>query len=143
MKALSRLFAVSLCMVLIFGVPSSARPRKNKSSLSKTTQRVIVFARKTDHGVEYQISKQKYSGKELEYVLGELHIDANKESAVAVILEDNMLLSDVKEVPRMALKAGYTDARAYVYWKGTGRMAEILFGPVLKSTNDPNKLKVQ
>ena len=121
-------------------LPASAGPKKNKSSVSKTTQRVIVFARKTDHGIEYRINKQIYIGKDLDYVLGELHIDANKESAVAVVLEDNMLLSDVKDVPVMALKAGYTDVRAYVYWKRTGRMAEILFGPVLKATADPRKL---
>jgi hypothetical protein len=139
MKVLLRFFVIFLCLGLIFGVVTSASPKKNRSSVSKTTQRVIVFARKTDHGIEYRIKKQTYTGKDLDYVLGELHIYANKESAVAVVLEDNMLLSDVKDVPLMALKAGYTDVRAYVYWKRTGRMAEILFGPVLKATADPNK----
>ena len=99
-----------------------------------------MFARKTDRGIEYRLNKQIYIGKDLDYVLGELHIYANKESAVAVVLEDNMLLSDVKDVPFMALNAGYTDVRVYVYWKRTGRMAEILFGPVLKATSDPVKL---
>jgi hypothetical protein len=143
MKVLLRLFAVSLCIGLIFSVPTSAGPKKKKSSAFQTTQRIIVFARKTNHGIEYRINKQIYSGKELDYVLGELHIDANSESAVAVVLEDNMLLSDVKDVPSMALKAGYTDVRAYVYWKRTDRMAEILFGPVLKATNDSNKLSLR
>jgi len=44
-----------------------------------------------------------------------------KSPAVALVLEDNMFLSDVKDVPIMAVKAGYTDVRAYVYWKRTGR----------------------
>jgi len=140
MKVLLRSFAMFLSLGLILGAPSSAGPKKNKSSVSKTTQRVIVFARKTDHGIEYRLNKQIYIGKDLDYVLGELHIYANKESAIAVVLEDNMLLSDVKDVPVMAVKAGYTDVRAYVYWKKTGRMAEILFGPVLKANADPRKL---
>lgn len=140
MKVLLRFFAIFLCVGLIFGVPASTGTKKKRPSVSKTTQRVIVFARKTNHGIEYRINKRIYTGKELDYVLGELHIDANKESAVAVVLEDNMLLSDVKDVPAMALKAGYTDVRAYVYWRRTGRMAEILFGPVLKATADPRKL---
>jgi hypothetical protein len=139
MKVLLRFFAIFLCFGLMFGVATSAGPKKNRSSVSKTTQRVIVFARKTDHGIEYRINKRIYTGKDLDYVLGELHIDANKESAVALVLEDNMFLSDVKDVPIMAVKAGYTDVRAYVYWKRTGKMAEILFGPVLKDTADPNK----
>jgi len=139
MKALLRVGAIFLCIGLIFVAPASAGPKKNRSSVSKTTQRIIVFARKTDHGIEYRINKQIYTGKDLCYVLGELHIYANTESAIAVVLEDNMFLSDVKNVPAMALKAGYTDVRAYVYWKRTGRMAEILFGPVLKATADPRK----
>jgi hypothetical protein len=143
MKVLLRLFAITLCFGLFFSVPTSAGPKKRKSSGFQTTQRIIVFARKTNHGIEYRINKQIYFGKELDYVLGELHIDANSESAVAVVLEDNMLLSDVKDVPSMALKAGYKDVRAYVYWKGTGRMAEILFGAVLKATTDPNKLALR
>ena len=140
MKVLLRSFAMFLFLGPILGMPSSAGPEKNKSSVSRTTQKVIVFARKTDHGIEYRFNKQIYTGKDLDYVLGELHIYANKESAVAVVLEDNMLLSDVKDVPAMALQAGYTDVRVYVYWKKTGRMAEILFGPVLKATADPRKL---
>lgn len=140
MKIALRSCAFFFCLGLILGMPTSAGPKKNKSSASKTTQRVIVFARKTDRGIEYRLNKQVYVGKDLDYVLGELHIGANKESSVVVVLEDNMLLSDVKDVPAMALNAGYTDVRAYVYWKKTGRMAELLFGPVLKVTADPRKL---
>jgi hypothetical protein len=140
MKVLLRSVAMFFSLGLILGMPSSAEPKKNKSAVSKTTQKVVVFARKTDRGIEYRLNKQIYIGKDLDYVLGELHIYASKESAVAVVLEDNMLLSDVKDVPFMALQAGYTDVRVYVYWKRTGRMAEILFGPVLKATADPRKL---
>jgi hypothetical protein len=43
-------------------------------------------------------------------------------------MEDNMTLSDVKDVPAMALKAGFIEVRAFVYWKGTGNMAEVFFG---------------
>jgi hypothetical protein len=55
-----------------------------------------------------------------------------KDSEVVVMLEDDLLLSDVKEVPAMAMKAGFTDVRAFVHWKGTGNMAEVWFGPVVK-----------
>jgi hypothetical protein len=51
---------------------------------------------------------------------------------VVVVLEDNLLLSDVKDAPAMALKAGFTDVRVVVYWRGTRNMAEVLFGPVVR-----------
>ena len=40
----------------------------------------------------------------------------------------------------MALKAGLSDVRVFVYWKKTGRMAEVLFGPVIKYKEDAGKL---
>jgi hypothetical protein len=32
----------------------------------------------------------------------------------------------------MALNAGFHDVRAFVYWKGTGNMAEVMYGKVMK-----------
>jgi hypothetical protein len=68
----------------------------------------------------------------MDYQLGEWHVDATKDSGIVVVLEDNLLQSDVKDAPAMALKAGFTDVRVFVYWRGTGNMAEVLFGPVVK-----------
>ena len=59
-------------------------------------------------------------------------MDAAEDSGVVIVLEDNLLLSDVKDAPAMALKAGFTDVRVFVYWRGTVNMAEVLFGPVVK-----------
>lgn len=32
----------------------------------------------------------------------------------------------------MAVEAGFNYVRVFVYWKGTGNMAELFFGPVVK-----------
>lgn len=68
----------------------------------------------------------------MHYQLGEWHVNAAKDSGGVVVLEDNLLLSDVKDAPAMALKAGFTDVRVFVYWRGTKNMPEVLFGPVVK-----------
>jgi hypothetical protein len=141
MKVSIRILTILLCSGFLSGVLSApALGKKMKPSVSKADRHIVVFAHKTDRGVEYRMNKQSYTAEELNYALGELHIDAGKRSGVAVVLEDNMQLSDVKAVPGMALRAGFADVRVYVYWKGTGHMAEVLFGPVLKFSADAKNL---
>jgi hypothetical protein len=48
---------------------------------------------------------------ELDYLLGEMHIDATPDSEVVVILEDFMALSDIKVMPAMAMKRDSPFAR--------------------------------
>jgi hypothetical protein len=140
MKLLTKLIAIILCFGLLLSAFSyPAVGKRRKSSEIKTDLRIVVFAHKSDNGIEYRINQQVFTAEGLNYELGELHIGASKRSGVAVVLEDNLQISDVKEVPRMALRAGFDDVRVYVYWKGTGRMAEVLFGPVLKFGLDPKK----
>ena len=50
----------------------------------------------------YAYYGQHYSGRELDYLLGEWHVGADKDSEVVVVLEDNLRLSDVKDVRAMA-----------------------------------------
>jgi hypothetical protein len=141
MKTSIRILAILLCSGFLSGaLATPAFGKKKKSSVSKADRRIVVFAHKTERGIEYRINKQSYSAEELNYTLGELHIDAGKRSGVAVVLEDDMQLSDVKAVPGMALRAGFDDVRVYVYWKSTGHMAEVLFGPVLKFSADAKNL---
>ena len=141
MKLLTRILVIVLCSFLLATAQSSpATGKRKKSSESKIDQKIVVFAHKTEHGIEYRINNESFTDKELNYALGEMHIDASKRSGVAVVLQDDMQLSDVKAIPRMAMSAGFNDVRVYVYWKATGRMAEIVFGPVMKFGLDPSKL---
>ena len=54
---------------------------------------------------------QIYSGKDLDYLLGEPHIYANKEPDMPVVLLDKSVSPESKDVPLMALNAAYTDHR--------------------------------
>jgi hypothetical protein len=122
-----------LALAVVLGAICSlqAAPGTVKSS-GKVKKQILIFAQRQANGIEYVYDGKRYSGRELDYFLGEWHVDAAKDSEVVVVLEDNLPLSDVKEVPAMAMKAGFRDVRAFVYWKGTGNMAEVWFGPVVK-----------
>jgi len=131
---MKRLFCSMLLVIaFFFGVafPGSAGPGKSKKAVKQKKQ-ILIYAHRKGNGIEYVYGEKQYSGKELDYLLGEWHVDASKDSEVVVVLEDNLALSDVKNVPAMAMKAGFTDVRAFAYWKGTGNMAEVWFGPVVK-----------
>jgi hypothetical protein len=122
-----------LALAVILGAICSlqAAPRTLKNS-GKRKKQILIFAQRQVDGIEYLYAGKRYSGRELDYFLGEWHVDAAQDSELVVVLEDNLPLSDVKEVPAMAMKAGFRDVRAFVYWKGTGNMAEVWFGPVMK-----------
>src|SRR5207245_4654022 len=49
-------------------------------------------------------------------------------------------LSAITEISEMAINAGFKDIRPFVLWHKTGRMAQIQFGPAIKSTLDPDKI---
>lgn len=131
MKTLIWPLLLVLSVLACLTMPVQAAPGNGKKAV-KSKKQILIYAQRKNAEIEYVHDGKRYSANEMDYQLGEWHIDATKDSEVVVVLEDNLLLSDVKDVPAMALKAGFTDVRAFVYWKGTGHMAEVLFGPVVK-----------
>jgi hypothetical protein len=131
MRAMIRCFVLVLALMLLFIAPAMASPGTTKKVM-KMTKQILIYAQRRNGSIEYLHDDKRYSPQEIDYQLGEWHVDAAKDSGDVVVLEDNLLLSDVKGAPAMALKAGFTDVRVFVYWRGTGNMAEVLFGPVVK-----------
>jgi hypothetical protein len=115
--------------------PLQASPKHKTAKILPKTQ-IVVSARKINGGVEYRIGDARYTRAQLNEYIGERHSSASATSTVAIVLEDSMALSDIKEVPQMALDAGFNYVRVFVYWKGTGNMAELFFGPVVKHNLD-------
>jgi len=101
------------------GPPAPRKFQSEKPAVTKTKRQIIVFASKGEKRITYRMNRQTYTGKELDYLLGERHIDATPDSGVVVILDDRLALSDTKFVPAMALKAGFSDVRVFVYWEKT------------------------
>ncbi|HUN61833.1 MAG TPA: hypothetical protein VMU53_07580 [Candidatus Sulfotelmatobacter sp.] len=114
--------------------PLHASP-KNKSKLLPKNQ-IVVSARRVNGSIDYAIGKFHYSKLALSEVIGELRLSSSASSGILIVLEDTMALSDIKDIPQMALDAGFKNVRVFVYWKGTGNMAELFFGPVVKHNLD-------
>ena len=122
------LFPFVLVAALLLAVPVRSAP-KNKSLLRK---HIVVFAERVDNEIGFRYQGVLYTGRELNDSLGGWHLDASKDSEIVVVLPDDMLLSDIKDVPAMAIRAGFSNVRVFVFWKHSGNMAEVLFGPVVK-----------
>jgi hypothetical protein len=131
MRTMVRSFVFVLALAPLSIAPAIASPGHTKK-VTKMTKQILIYAHRRNGNTEYVHDGKRYSPQEMDYQLGEWHVDATKDSAIVVVLEDNLLLLDVKDAPAMALKAGFTDVRVFVYWRGTGNMAEVLFGPVVK-----------
>jgi len=123
------------CIVLGLLLPFNAvnaGPKKAAAAKILPKNPIIVSARRINGKIEYSIGNLRYSKTSLGESIGEMRLTASPDSDVAIVLEDSMALSDIKEVPEMALSAGFKNVRVFVYWKGSGNMAELFFGPVVK-----------
>jgi len=126
---LAVLFLVALPIATLHASP------KNKSKILPENQ-IVVSARRINGSIDYAIGKSHYSKLDLSEAIGELRLSSSASSGILIVLEDTMALSDIKDVPQMALDAGFKNVRVFVYWKDTGNMAELFFGPVVKHNLD-------
>ncbi len=146
-------FTLAFLLIGTFSVRAQGPSRfKSDDSTSKDKKLpIVVFVRRVDMKLEFELEKVKYTGDQLAFELEELALDRGKDRQIVVILEDSVLMSDFKEVPFLAIDAGFRDVRVFLTWKKTGKMAEVilsrksddlaefLFGPVRKKTKDPQK----
>ncbi|HEY2461420.1 MAG TPA: hypothetical protein VGI16_11455 [Candidatus Acidoferrum sp.] len=111
---------------------------KNKDCKSSECRPIVVTVRRVEKLLTFQLEGNKYLKKDMNYELAELKMEYGQRPVVA-ILEEGTLLTDVQLVPEMAVNAGFTDIRVYAAWPKTGHMAEVLFGPVVKLSNNPRQ----
>jgi hypothetical protein len=148
-------FVFTLTFLLIGALSASAqgasRFKSDDSTSKDKTMPIVVFVRRMNMKLEFVLEDFRYDGDELAFRLGELALERGKDRQIVVILEDSVLMSDFKEVPFMAIDAGFRDVRVFLTWKRSRKMAEVilskktgdlsefLFGPVRKKTKDPKK----
>lgn len=128
--------SISILLSLLLPLISAQAGPANKNSRVLPSARIVVSARRIGGSIEYTIGKLRYTKAALSDAIGEMRLSSSGDSEVIIIMEDTMALSDIKDVPRMALDAGFQNIRIFVYWKGTGNMAEVFFGPVVKHNLD-------
>jgi hypothetical protein len=87
---------------------------------------LVLWVRREDNKLVFEMDKQVYTSREdVGYQLGELALDG-KDRQVAVIIEDTATLSDLKEIPVLALNAGFRKISVFLSWKRNGLMTEML-----------------
>jgi hypothetical protein len=148
-------FVFTLTFLLIGALSASAqgasRFKSEDSASNDQKLPIVVFVRRMNMKLEFVMEDARSGGEELAFKLGEFALERGKDRQIVVILEDSVLMSDFKEVPFMAIDAGFRDVRVFLTWKKSGKMAEVilsrktddlsefLFGPVRKKTKDPRK----
>jgi len=117
-----------------------ARPQQKQEPERKPEKQVVVRVHKSEKGLEYVLDANKYKKRDANYALAELKLQKGADCQVIAIIDDNADLGAITKFSEMAINAGFLDIRPYVYWRETGRMAEIQFGPPIKFTNDADKI---
>jgi hypothetical protein len=133
---LAKLAIACIVFALLLLCHAVSAGHKNTRAKILPKNQIVVSARRVNGEIEYTIGNFHYTKAALSDSMGEMRLNASAESEVVIVLEDTMALADIKEVPQMALSAGFKNVRVFVYWKGTGNMAELFFGPVVKHNLD-------
>ena len=75
------------------------------------------------------------------YWLAEIKLREYNDCQVIPIIDDDVPLGAITQISEMAINAGFKDIRPFIYWKKTGNMAEIQFGPPIKFKLDVRKIE--
>jgi hypothetical protein len=135
---MQRSTAILLILLSLLSTPLLAgRKTKKERVLDMTT--IVIHVRRNDGQLELSFDGKKFSKKELNFQLGEQHLDSARNRRVIVMLDARTtFISDIKIVPEMAVNAGFTDMQAFAVFPDMGNMAEILYGPVRQISDHPD-----
>jgi len=112
---------------------------------------LVIWVRRDDGKLVFEMNNHVYAKDEINDELGELALNG-RDRLIVTLIEDSVLLTDMKEIPKMALDAGFRKFSTFIIWKKTGSMAELLlarhddnyvellYGPAHHATNKPKKL---
>jgi len=99
--------------------------------------RTVVNVKRTGNELEMSIDGKNYSKRDLNFQLAEMHLHVSSKHRVFVLLDESCRLSDIALVTGMAVRAGFTSISAYVVFAKSGNMAELVYGPVEKISDNP------
>ena len=119
------------CYFLLLSGAASAQELKHRTpeaSRGKPACIVVRVYREKD-GLHYEYATGQQAKGDLNYELAEEKLARGRDCRVDIILDESTAVGDLKVVPKMAVDAGFWDIHVYVYWKKSGNMAEVTFGP--------------
>jgi hypothetical protein len=128
----------SLGCVIALGVYAANPDKLNHSD--KKPEQIVVNVHKAEKGLLYEVESSEYKKGDANYLLAEIKLHKGGDCQIIAVVDDRVPLSAITEISEMAINAGFKDIRPFVLWHKTGRMAQIQFGPAIKSTRDPDKI---
>lgn len=133
----------AILVVATISMTGAARQRQRQTEIGSSRQ-LVIRVHNSPKGPQFEM--KSYDGLkrgEANYWLAEIKLRECANCQVIPIIDDDLQLGAITEVCEMAIHAGFKDIRPFIYWRNTGRMAEIQFGPPIKFTTDVQKIEKQ
>ena len=133
------IFALTLTVMVSVAIAAMAQARRDGAEAGKLKQ-VVVLIHRSPKGLEYEMRSYHLKKGDANYWLAEIKLRECTDCQVIPIIDDDVPLGAITQVSEMAINAGFKDIRPFVYWKKTGNMAEIQFGPTIKLSTDAERI---
>lgn len=135
-----------LAIALVLGLAVTPASSRNTTRTVTSHRQIVVFVYQTNRGLRFDLESGIYRGGEYKkvdanYFLADLKLHEGGDCQIIEVVDDRVPLSTITEISEMAINAGFKDIRPFVSWHKTGRMAEIQFGPPIKSTMSAAKIE--
>jgi hypothetical protein len=132
--------AIIFVTCVVVPLATVARPPKDRPEPGKVKQ-IVVRIHRSQAGLEYEMRDYRLKKGDANYWLAEIKLRECDNCQIIPILDDNVELAAITQISEMAINAGFKDIRPFVYWRKTGNMAQIQFGPPIKFTTDTGKIE--
>lgn len=139
MKTTGKIVFTTMIVIVAVAI-AIAQPRRDGPDARKSKQ-IVVLIHRSPNGLEYEMRSYHLKKGDANYWLAEIKLRECTNCQVIPIIDDDVPLGAITQISEMAINAGFTDIRPFIYWKKTGNMAEIQFGPPVRFTPDPQKIE--
>lgn len=138
----TRITIVLFLLALISPALETARGKPRHSPAQRGTARqIVVLVHRSNHGLEYELRSYHLKEREANFLLAEIKLRECDDCQIVPIIDDDVALGVVAKISEMAINAGFRDIRPFVFWRSTGRMAQIEFGPVIRFTTNAEQIE--
>jgi hypothetical protein len=127
----------ALVLFILSSTSAWSKDIKELSIKNQSSQQIVVRMHKSPKGLVYEVKSYELKKNDANFLLAELKVRECSDCQIIVLIDDNIELSAINQIGEMAINAGFKDIRPFVYWRKTGRIAEIQFGPVMKISEHP------
>lgn len=133
----------AILVVVTISMTGAAKQRQKQTETGSLKQ-LVVRVHNSPQGPQFEM--RSYDGLkkgEANYWLAEIKLRECADCQVIPIIDDDVPLGAITQISEMAINAGFKDIRPFIYWKKTGNMAEIQFGPPIRFTADAERIELR